>query len=76
MTGGLDPAECAGAVAYRWETPVAAGQALAVPRQSPTIHRDSYVAFTRTQPRSNGGALERGRARTGARLPADPLRIM
>ncbi len=37
-------------------------QALAVPRQSPTIHRDSYVAFTRTQPRSNGGALERGRA--------------
>ena len=36
-----------------------AGQVLAVPRQSPTIHRDSCVAFTRTQPRSNGGAPTR-----------------
>ena len=59
MTEGLDPAECAGGVAYRWVTPFAAGQALAVPRQSPTIHRDSYVAFTRTQPHANGGAPAR-----------------
>jgi hypothetical protein len=53
---GLDPAGCAGGVAYRWVTPFAAGQALAVPRQPPTIDRDSYVAFTGRQPRSNGGA--------------------
>jgi len=63
VTEGLDLAEWAGGVAYRWVTPFAAGQALAVPRQPPTIDRDSYVAFTGTQPRSNG-----------ARLPADPLR--
>ncbi len=41
----------------------AAGQALAVPRQPPTLDRDSYVAFTGTQPRE-----------LGARLPADALR--
>ena len=51
VTEGLDPAECAGGVAYRRVTPFAAGQVLAVPRQSPTIHRDSCVA-----------ALERERA--------------
>ena len=36
-------------------TPFAAGQALAVPRQPPTIDRDSYVAFTGTQPHANWG---------------------
>ncbi len=64
MTEGLDPAECAGGVAYRWATPFAAGRALAVPRQPPTIDRASYVAFTGTQSHPNGRA----------RLPADPLR--
>jgi hypothetical protein len=44
---GLDPAGRAGGVAYLWVTPFAAGQALAVPRQPPTIGGDSCVAFTR-----------------------------
>jgi hypothetical protein len=55
MTEGLDPADRAGGVAYRWVTPFAAGQALDVQRQPPTIDRDSYVAFTGTQPHPNGG---------------------
>ena len=42
---GLDPADRAGGVAYLWVTPFAVGQALAVPRQPPTIDGDSYVAF-------------------------------
>jgi len=33
----------------------AAGQARAVPRRPPTIDRDSYVAFTGTQPHANWG---------------------
>ena len=55
MTVGLDPAGHAGGVAYLWATRFAAGQALAVPRQPPTIDGDSYVAFTRTQPHANWG---------------------
>ena len=55
MTVGLDPAGRAGGVAYLWVTPFAAGQALAVPRQPPTIDRDSCVAFTGTQPHANWG---------------------
>ncbi len=64
MTVGLDPAGRAGGVAYRWVTRFAAGQALGVPRQPPTIDGDSYVAFIGAQPHANGGA----------RLPADALR--
>ena len=54
-TVGLDPAGHAGGVAYLWATRFAGGQALAVPRQPPTIDGDSYVAFTRTQPHANWG---------------------
>ena len=50
---GLGPADLAGGVAYLWVTPFAAGQALAVPRQPPTIDRDSCVACTGTQPHAN-----------------------
>jgi hypothetical protein len=55
VTEGLDPADRAGGVAYLWVTLFAAGQALAVPRQQPTIDRHSHVAFTGTQPHANWG---------------------
>ena len=54
-TEALDPAGRAGGVAYLWGTPFAAGQALAVPRQPPTIDGDSDVAFTGAQPHANWG---------------------
>ena len=44
-------------MAYLWVTPFAAGQALAVPGQPPSIDRDSYVAFTGTQPHANWGGV-------------------
>jgi hypothetical protein len=64
VTEGLDLAEWAGGVAYRWVTPFAAGQACAVPRQPPTIDDDSYI-----RPHRRATARE-----LGTRLPADALR--
>ncbi len=63
-TEALDPAGRAGRVAYLWVTPFAAGQACAVPRQSPTIDGDSYV-----RPQRRVAARE-----LGTRQPADALR--
>jgi hypothetical protein len=55
VTGALEPAERASAVAYLCVTPFAAGQALAVPAQPVVADRDCYVAFVDAQPHANWG---------------------
>ena len=47
------PTGRAGGVARLCATPFAAGHALAVRRQPPTIDRDSCIAFTGAQPHAN-----------------------
>ena len=51
----LEPAERTGGVAYLYQTPLAAGQTLAVPLEPITIERDCYVAFIDSEPHANWG---------------------